>query len=131
LFDFAAVSLALQVPFSLSAAEVSQLAGHLAEPADVVRAGRRALEPLFEQLRPALLDPHWSDLSEEYFVFQLPPDDPLPTATYLHGLAAAWLAGLVRLEAEPLSADEVEEALHLRLRYGPSDLFVPAWAASV
>jgi hypothetical protein len=44
---------------------------------------------------------------------------------------AGWLAGLLRLEDETLSDQEVAEALRLTLRYRNDDLFVPDWAAAV
>jgi hypothetical protein len=44
---------------------------------------------------------------------------------------SGWLAGLLRLEDEPLSRQEVEEALRLVLRYGKDDVFIPDWGAAV
>lgn len=129
-FDFGAVSIALQVPFSLSSAAMSRLAGFLADPVTVVQAARLALEPLYQKLLPAVKDPLWSDLSEEYFIFQLPPSDVTPPPLLLEQ-RAGWLAGLVLLEAGPLSAQEIADALRLYLGYSPDDLFVPNWAAAV
>jgi hypothetical protein len=132
LFDFAAVTIALHFPFQLSAADLLRLAGQFAEPSALVRAARAAVEPLHRQLLPALQHPLWrEDLSEEYFVFQLPPAENVPSPDDLLGPQAPWLAGLVRLEAGPLSREEVAEALRLHLRYSPDDLFVPDWAAAV
>jgi hypothetical protein len=127
-FDFAAVSVALHVPFRLAPEGLARLAGALAEPSALVRAARSAVEPLHRKLLPAIRDPLWrDDLSEEYFLFQLPPGNP-----QLGDLAeTAWLATLVRLEPGRLSASEVDEALRLRLSYTPEDLFVPDWAAAV
>jgi hypothetical protein len=129
-FDFAAVSVAFHVPFRLPLGQLQQLAGWLAEPAPVLAAARAAVAPLHAQLLPALRDPEWrDDLSEEYFVFRMAPGNPFPEA----GLPAdrtGWLAGLVRLEPGPLSAEEVTEALRLHLSYSPADLFVPDWAAA-
>jgi hypothetical protein len=131
-FDFAAVSLALRVPFCLPAANLSRLAGWLAEPTTVVQAARAALEPLHRKLLSAIQDPLWQDdLSEEYFVFHLPPGEPLPAVPELVNTQAGWLAGLVRLETGPLSPEEITEALRLSLRYSPEDLFVADWAAAV
>src|SRR5258708_332349 len=73
-FDFAAVSLALHVPFSLPPARLLQLANWLADPAYLVKTARSALQPLHRQLLPAIQNPLWQDdMSEEYFVFHLPP----------------------------------------------------------
>jgi hypothetical protein len=130
-FDFAAVSVAVHVPFRLPADGLTRLAAWLADPGPVIAAARAAVRPLHEKLLPAIRDPLWHpDLSEDYFVFQLLPGSPyLPPA--LLGERAGWLAGLVRLEASPLSAEEVAEALRARLSYSPEDLLVADWAAAV
>lgn len=131
-FDFAAVSLSLHVPFSLSPICLLHLADWLADPADLVKKARAVLEPLHHQLLPAIQNPLWQDdLSEEYFVFQLPPGQRSPAVALSLETHAAWLAGLVRLEPGPLSREEITEALRLYIRYSPEDLFVPDWAAAV
>lgn len=123
-FDFAAVSLALRVPFELDQPALLRLAQSLAEPSELLQSARNALRPLFAQIKPAIQDPAWQDdLSEEYFVFHLPPGGDR--------VEDAWLAGVVHLENGPLSTDEVAEALRLRLSYSPDDLFIPNWAAAV
>jgi hypothetical protein len=130
-FDFAAVSVAFRVPLRLPLADLLRLAGALAEPEPIHAAARAAIAPLHARLLPAVRDPAWrDDLSEEYFVFRLPPGDPLPEV-YPPVERGAWLAGLLRLEPGPLSDEEVTEALRLHLRYSPDDLFVPDWAAAV
>jgi hypothetical protein len=133
-FDFAAVSVAMQVPFRLSRADLVALAGHLADPATagpVVQEARVALWHLFERLRPAIQKPLWNEeLWEEYFVFQFTPGTPLRPNDLL-GDQESWPAALVRLEDQPMCGDEVEEALRLHLRYGIDDLFIPDWAAAL
>lgn len=126
LFDFGAVSAAFHIPFELAADALLRLAGSLAESGPLVQKARALLTPLYQQVLPAVEDPSWSEeLSEEYFVFQLPPELIQRTANL------SWLAGLVHLESSPLSSDEVNEALRHRLSYSPYDLFVPDWAAAV
>jgi hypothetical protein len=133
-FDFAAVSFRLQVPFNLLPSDLSKVAGNLSDPATataIIQAARAALAPLYERLRPALENPSWNEaLWEEYFVFQLPPGPALPTE-YLLAERAPWVASLVRLEDMPLSPEEIAEAVRLYLRYGTADLFVADWAAAV
>jgi len=131
LFDFGGASLAIQIPFRLAASELTQLAGALADPGVVLKAGRAALEPVFQKLTPAIANPLWSEHSEEYFVMQLFPDPTLLSPARLLAQYPGWLAGLVRLEAGPLSETEIAEALHLRLSYSPDDLIVTDWTAAV
>jgi hypothetical protein len=131
LFDFGGASLAIQIPFRLAAAGLTQLAGALADPAVVLKAGRAALEPVYQKLLPAVTSAHWSEISEEYFVIQLFPEPALFSPARLLAQYPGWLAGLVRLESGPLSETEIAEALRLRLTYSPDDLIVTDWAAAV
>jgi hypothetical protein len=125
IFDFGAVSLFLRIPFVLEPTALLRLAGSLAEPAELVNGARNHLTPHFEQLRPLIKEPHWPDMNEDFFVFQFEPEfKDLASADHL-------LAGLVHLEAGPLSPEEVVEALKLRLRYSPDDLLICDWAAAV
>jgi hypothetical protein len=124
LFDFGAVSLAVQFPLSASPSALLQLAGRLAEPAPLNEAARALLVPWIDRLRPAVLDFSLSTMSEEYIVFQL-----ADRRTDWLDRHAGWIAGLVRLETEPLSEDEVREATKLALSYTPTDLVVLDWAA--
>jgi len=120
------------VPFRLPSQRLTCLAGWLADPGAVVNAARQVFQSHFQTLRPAIKNPLWmTDLSEEYFVFQLPPGVPAAPVDLLKGPLAGWLAGLLRLEDGPLSEQEIAEALRLSLRYSPSDLFVPDWGVAV
>ncbi|HZZ29045.1 MAG TPA: hypothetical protein VFE46_13685 [Pirellulales bacterium] len=130
-FDFGGASVSLQFPFELSATSLSHLAGALADPQSLVEAARSATSKLFQQLLPVIQNPHWSPLGEEYFVFQLPPSDSLPPPQSLVEQHGGWLAGLVRLESEPLSPSEIEAALQSRISYNPADMLLSAWSASV
>ena len=131
LFDFGAASLAIHLPFRLDASALTRLAGALIDPAVIVEAARAALEPIYQKLLPAIDQPAWSELSEEYFVFQLIPEPTTPSPAQLLAQFGGWLAGLARLESGPLSDSEIADALRLRLSYSPHDLMVTDWAASV
>jgi len=125
-FDFGAVSIAVHVPFHLAAAQLRELAGSLANTEPLTAAIRLSAEPLFRDLEPAIRQPYWSELSEEYFVFGLPPQ----SADDLLAHESAWIASLIRLEQGALSATEIEEALRSRISYSPGDLIVVEWAAA-
>ena len=124
LFDFGAISLTLQFPVRLTREEMLKLAGDLAEPGPLTTAARLVVAPWVERIRPVVIGFEVSELSEEYVVFQLTE----PRADWLEA-DAAWVAGLVRLEAGPLSEAEVREATRRSLSYAPDDLVVLDWAA--
>jgi hypothetical protein len=133
-FDFAGVSLALQLPFCLSRPQLRELAAGLAEQHTaraIMETARSVLEPLYHKLLPAIKKPLWADnFWEEYYVFQFPPGESVRPDDLL-GPDAGWLAALLRLEDEPLSQQEIEEALRLVLRYTTHDVFIPDWGAAV
>jgi hypothetical protein len=126
LFDFGAISLAVQFRVQTTPPALLELAGRLAEPAQLTGAARRLLDPWLRQIQPAVYDFAYSEISEEYIVFQLWERKSGWLEEH-----ADWIAGLVRLESEPLSTGEVREATRLSLSYTPSDLVVLDWAAGV
>jgi hypothetical protein len=124
IFDFAALSLVIQYPVRMTPDELLTLAGALAEPAPLTAAARRVLEPWIVRIRPAVYGFEFSDISEEYVVFQIGDT----RADWLES-HRDWIAGLVRLESSPLSRPEVLEATRLSLSYTPNDLVTLDWAA--
>ena len=124
LFDFAAISLSLRFPARITPESLLELAGELAEPEALNTAVRQVVHPWIERIRPAVLGFELSELSEEYILFQVPD----ARADWLEA-RPEWVAGLVRLESEPLSRTEVAEATRLGLSYSPDDLVTLDWAA--
>ncbi len=131
LFDFGGLSVAIHVPFSLTARALVRLAGQLADSDQLIDYARGAVNHLFATLRPAIQQAAVSPLTEEYVVFQFPPGPPLPSPRVLLEEHRQWLAGLVRLEAELLSDEQLAAALHSFISYHPNDLFVPEWSAAL
>src|SRR6476469_6884177 len=117
LFDFGAISLVIQFPVRMTPDALLALASSLADPSLMIASARRLLAPWIERLRPAVIGFEVSEISEEYVIFQMGD----ARADWLEA-KKEWIAGLVRLEAEPLSAAEVLEATRLSLSYTPNDL---------
>lgn len=130
-FDFGAMNIALRIPFSLPMQAMPSLAASLAEPEWLVKLARSCGEPLFQKLQPALKDPQWSKLVEEYFIFQFDPVEPLEPTADLVQSGPDWMAALLLLDDGPLSREEVEEALRHRISYRPSDIIFVEWAAAI
>jgi hypothetical protein len=131
LFDFGGVSVAMHLPVSLTVGELSKLATCLADSDRLVEHAKSAARWLFERLRPAIVQPAFNPLTEEYVVFQLAPGPPLPTPKALLEQWSEWVAGMTRLESEQLSGDEIAAALHSFISYSPRDLLVPEWSAAL
>ena len=124
LFDFGAASMVAQFPLRVSAGELLELAGELSEAGPLNASARRTIAPWIERIRPAVSGFEFSEISEEYVVFQMGD----ARAGWLES-HTDWIAGLVRLEAGPLSRSEVAEATRLSLSYTPNDLVTLDWAA--
>jgi hypothetical protein len=124
-FDFGAVALAAQFPLRITAGQLLHLAGALSDSAPLTAAARGVIAPWIERIKPAVYGFELSDLAEEYIIFQL--NDT--RADWLDE-QGDWIAGLVRLEAGPLSRDEIAEATRLSLSYTPVDLVTLDWAAA-
>jgi hypothetical protein len=123
-FDFGALSLTVRFPVRMTPEELLTLAGDLADPAPLNEAARRILSPLIDRLRPAVTGLEVSELSEEYVIFQV--DNAYANWGTDH---PDWVAGLVRLDPEPLSEAEIAEANRLSISYTPTDLVTLDWAA--
>jgi uncharacterized Rmd1/YagE family protein len=126
LFDFGAVSLTIQHPIAISPEGLLRLAAELADPAPLTAAARLTLAPWFERIRPVVENFELSDLTEEFVIFQFGAVEPGWLETH-----EGWLAGLVRLESDPLSPEEIREAARLHLAYSRNDLVVLDWGACV
>jgi hypothetical protein len=126
LFDFGAISLAISFPVRMTPDELLRLAGELADSAPLSAAARLVLAPWIERIKPVVTDFEISDMNEEYVVFQLRAVQPGWLRDH-----AEWVAGLVRLEPDSLSHEEIREATRLNMSYAPNDVVVLDWAAGV
>jgi hypothetical protein len=123
-FDFGAIVLAAQFPVRMTAGELTDVAAALSDMRPLSSAARRIVTPWIDRIHPAVYGFEVSDLAEEYIVFQM---NDVRTGWLEE--QAAWIAGLVRLDAGPLSRDEIAEATRLSLSYTPDDLVTLDWAA--
>lgn len=131
LFDFAAISAALKIPFRLTPAQLTRVAAWLADPAPFCLLLRSALTPLYQQLKPAIVKHEWrEEISEEYLVFEFPLNPQMRPEPLL-AFEAPWLASLVTLESTPLSGEEIDDAVRLHISYSPDDLLLADWGAAV
>jgi hypothetical protein len=92
------------------------------------------LRTRLERVRPALVQPYASWLSEDYYVIHLTKalDEvaaPL-TAESLLSTRGSQIAKIVRGESMPLADSECREALQSCISYYPNDLLVVGWIAA-
>lgn len=125
IFDFGAISLRTQYRLTIEDEELTRLAGRLADLSAQAVVAREILKPWIDRFAPAIIDLDFGELFEEYVVFQMHE-----ARSDWVGKWPGWVAGLIRLEDEPLSEPEIVEATRLQLTYAPNDLIVVDWAAA-
>jgi hypothetical protein len=131
IFDFGAVSLTLRIEFEGTLQDLLALSESLYEHGPTFAGSRRLVATLAETIVDAVSRPQLAEPMECYVVFQF--GDPamadvvLARAPETDGL----LAGILRSEREPLSNDEMADALASRISYGRRDVVMIDWNAAI
>ena len=130
LHDFGAVSVSFRVPIAGSPAQLRALAAALWNNAALAGAARACVEETLATLGDAATRPDLRGVPEDYIVFVVDPASTGGVAPSVDAFGAANLAALLRLEDQPLSADEIADATASPLAYGRHDLVLVDWAAA-
>lgn len=125
--DFGAATVLTSVAFDGALNALPQLAATLRRPS-LAEAARRRLATVLDTVAAASSRPHLVEMVEDYLILEVSPPD-LPAVVAPENRAI--LAGLLRGEAGPLSAEEVEDALSLRASYRPDDLTIIDWDGAI
>jgi hypothetical protein len=131
LYDFGAISVTYTLPFRGPIRDLLGLSEALYENPTLLADSRRRVEHLVAAIHSAVSRPCIADVVEPYFVYEiaaLAVPTPLATLVAAH---ARELAQVLRSEPAPLSDQEVGDALACRISYGPDDLTLIDWDASL
>ena len=131
LFDYGVISVALTRQLPRDWPEVLHDGLEWQDDLRLPAEAERLCRGLVERLGPALERPRPNYLTEDYFVFAATRLDGDSSADALLAAHGAEIAQLLRVEREPLSAQEREDVLRSRLSYLATDLVVPTWNAAV
>lgn len=130
LFDYGAACVSYQLPLEGTLEDLPALSALLYNHAELHADARAMLEELVRVLGDAVDGPGLLPLVEDYVVFRLAPDSLGPPSVLWekHG---AVVAGALRAATEPLSGDEVRDALSQRIAYGDRDAVLVDWFAAL
>lgn len=130
IFDFGAVSVTYRIPLGGALDRLLTLGESLWDNQALLAASRRFVDGLVEVIRPAVVRPVVSSMLEDYVVYQL---SRAPSAEHLSlpDETHQPLAQLLRVESEPLSQQEVTDALACQIRYGQRDCTLVDWNAAI
>jgi hypothetical protein len=136
-FDFGAVAVAFRIPLAdVGLADLSALAAELYDCPALREAARERVRAFLAALGDAIAQPALSELVEDYVVFHAErwtvgsrPSDRAEASELV--AASPALAAVLRVADEPLSDDEIEDALASRMSYGRHDLTIVDWNAAM
>jgi len=127
LHDFGVVAITYSIPFSGPADRLLELSIALYENAALLADSRRIAAELLETFRVAIDRPLLAEQVEDYLVFHvqdvegaLSPDEVLAAHRNM-------LACILRAEGQPLSPQEVDDAMSVRVSYGLRDAAIVDW----
>lgn len=131
LFDFGGVSVAYTIPFAGEFEELVALSAELATSEAFRIDSRARVENLLELVREAVVKPGVAEVDEDYLVFEIDAFERDVPIADLHTVHAHAVARLLRSERDPLSDQEVQDALAGRVSFGLGDVALVDWNAAL
>jgi hypothetical protein len=134
-FDYGVVSVELELAFEADWDELTRLSSRWITALEIEKCTLDLLTARLTRMRPAMVQPYPSALSEDYYVIHLrealDPDGKRMTASALLAEHGPQIAQIVRGELSPLAESERNEALQSSMSYYPDDLLVVGWIAAL
>jgi hypothetical protein len=130
-YDFGGISVIYEVPIAGPVEELVGLSCDLAASALFREDSRARIEHLMTFIEPSVTRANIEELTEEYLIFQVSRFAGAPRPETLHADHGQVLARLLRAERDPLSEQEVAEALGARVSFGLSDVAIIDWNAAL
>ena len=131
LYDFGGASVRYTIPFNGSFDELIELSVRLSGTTLLHDDSRQRVAHLLAVIESAVLKPGIAAVSEDYIVFDVDEFDEDLSPSELHSSHADAVARLLRAEIDPLSEQEVTDALANRVSFGTSDVAIIDWNAAL
>lgn len=129
IFDFGAISVAINIPFSGTLDSLVGLSYALYENEELEKHSRQLVESLVSTISPAISKMMMNEHFEEYKIFQVKESSLLLSDLLKNNLQT--LAKILRSEEQSLSDDEVRDATWAYLSYTPNDLLLIDWNTAI
>lgn len=131
LYDFGAAAVNYTMPWEGNLRDLVPASASLQASSALSDDARQRLRRLLETLSPAIDRPRLAELVEDYLVFQIDRLEGLEAPELWRGPAESAVAQILRGAEQPLSQEEVEDALRLRLSFSTTDLTIVDWNAAL
>ncbi|MGE0552815.1 MAG: hypothetical protein AB7R55_05245 [Gemmatimonadales bacterium] len=133
LYDFGAMAINYSIPFEADLPALVRLSSELEASSLLLDDARQRVDRLVTGLSGAISRPLVAPLVEDYFIFELAPGDgagPAPGESLLEA-AGPLAARILRNALEPLSDEEIADALRVRFSFGRRDVTIIDWNAAI
>jgi hypothetical protein len=127
LYDFGAISVAYRIPLEGAFHRLLDLNEALYDNAMLVADSRSRVDHLLATIGEAVERPSVSESVEDYVIFQIEEWKPASTGEELYTRHARDVTQVLRCERQPLSEQEVQDALSCRISFGPDDVTIIDW----
>jgi hypothetical protein len=130
-YDFGAVSVVYSLPIQGSLSDLLGLSEELYDNQTLLADSRRRVEEILQVVGDAATEAKIADFVEDYVIFQIEALEPPMNAADLCSGRAQEMAQILRAERQPLSEQEVEDALSSSISFGANDIAIVDWNASL
>jgi hypothetical protein len=130
-YDFAAVSVIYGVPIQGPFAGLLGLSEELYDNQLLLTDSRRRVEQLLKSLGDAATKRNIADVVEDYVIFHIEEFSCPFDAREFCSIHAQEIAQILRAERQPLSEQEIEDALASKISFGKDDIALVDWNASL
>lgn len=130
IFEFGAISLCYNIPFSTNMEGLLDLSDILYDNIDIQENASTRIEELLHTIKPTVSKPYISGFNEDYLIFEIKPDPLMMGHHQLLNNHKLEVAQILRSEKLPLSEQEINEALSEQISYTPQDSVIVNWNAA-
>lgn len=131
LYDFGAVLVVYTIPLGGPLEGLLPLADMLYDNADLHNDSRARVESLTNTILTAIEKPHLADTVEDYLTYVIERFESQASLPEILTGNAHLIAQILRSETQPLSQQEIEDALQCRISFNPTDTTLIDWNAAL
>ncbi len=131
IYDFGGLSVSYTLAMSGTIEEWIAMSCHLAESSVFLDDSRQRVEHLLAVIESAVENATISDLTEDYLIFQFEETEGALVPEDLYTAHAPQIARLLRSEHDPLSDQELTDAMANRVSFGRGDVAIIDWNAAL
>ena len=126
-YDFGAVAVLYRIPLQGSIEKLLQLSQELYDNDFLLTDSRLRADQLLKGMGHSVSDAGIANVVEDYVIYHVESFVSPLDLNALTSTKAQWIAKILRAEEQPLSSQEVEDALAAKMSFGLGDMTIVDW----